>query len=430
MKKRVVSTLTLAIMGTLPTYASASTVTPFDTCPSKAFLFQSSPIEVWGVNLVTGSTEQLNTSNPYAGNINGVGFDFGFAEGEDESEGTDKRFIYGYDTTNKKVVRVGKNYNVQDLNVTGLPSSTFFVGDVYNRTYYVYRKNSGLYKIDLTPLDSDPNATLSLDLVSENSTVNLTDFAFHPGNGKLYGVDNNTGKLHEFATDGSGTISEIGDVGQLGTFGAGYFDVDGYYYVSRNSDVISDGEVNREGGKIYRIDLTLDGNGDIDPSGITAVDFASGPTSNQNDGARCANAPIIGTDSGIDFGDAPDAYSTLLASNGPRHEIDGSTWMGVSTPDGDADAAQSPSTDNTIDTADEDGVGFVTSIERSRQRHHGLRLDVRYIECLDGLGRKQSIYRHLRSSYNRLFVNRRAKHYCSLCTYHSRCGVLMVSFPL
>lgn len=43
------------------------------------------------------------------------------------------------------------------------------------------QKNSGLYKIDLTPLDSDPNATLSLDLVSENSTVNLTDFAFHPG---------------------------------------------------------------------------------------------------------------------------------------------------------------------------------------------------------------------------------------------------------
>ncbi|PKF77647.1 LruC domain-containing protein [Vibrio sp. vnigr-6D03] len=363
MKKRLVSTLTLAIIGTLPTYTSASTVTSFDTCPSKAFLFQSEPIEVWGVNLVTGSTEQLNTSNSYAGNINGVGFDFGFAEGEDESAGTDKRFIYGYDTKDMKIVRVGKNYNVQVLNVTGLPSNTFFVGDVYNRTYYLYRKNVGLYKIDLTPLDSDPNATLSLDLVSANSTVNLTDFAFHPGNGKLYGVDNNTGKLHEFATDGSGTISEIGDVGQLGTFGAGYFDVDGYYYVSRNSDVMSDGEVIREGGKIYRIDLTLDGNGDIDPSGITAVDFASGPTSNQNDGARCANAPIIGTDSGIDFGDAPDAYSTLLASNGPRHEIDGTTWMGVSTPDGDADAAQSPSSDNTIETADEDGVGFVTSIE-------------------------------------------------------------------
>ncbi|WP_281832578.1 LruC domain-containing protein [Vibrio nigripulchritudo] len=363
MNKKLMGALTLAMAGITPAISSASTVTAFETCPSKAFLFQSSPVEIWGVNLVTGTTELLNSASPYNGNINGVGFDFGYANGEDESAGTDKRFIYGYDTTNKKVVRVGNDYSVQVLNVSGLPSSTFFVGDVYNRTYYLYRKNTGLYKIDLTPLDSDPNAELTLELISSNSSVNLTDFAFHPGNGKLYGVDNNTGKLHEFATDGSGTITEIGDVGQLGTFGAGYFDVNGYYYVSRNSDVTSGGVVIREGGKIYRIDLSLDESGNINPDNITAIEFATGPTSNQNDGARCANAPVIDEDSTIDFGDAPDAYSTLLLSNGPRHELDGLTWMGVSTPDGDADAAQSPDSDNTIGTADEDGVGLVTSIE-------------------------------------------------------------------
>ncbi|MCW0471136.1 hypothetical protein OH492_29420 [Vibrio chagasii] len=35
-------------------------------------------------------------------------------------------------------------------------------------------------------------------------------------------------------------------------------------------------------------------------------------------------APVVDDeDSNIDFGDAPDGYLALLASNGPRHELDG-----------------------------------------------------------------------------------------------------------
>ena len=132
-----------------------------------------------------------------------------------------------------------------------------------------------------------------------------------------------------------------------GSFGAAYFDVDANLYLSRNSD-----------GKIFRIDLS---SASLAAGTITAVEFVSnGPVSNQNDGARCANAPIIDPNDPIDFGDAPDTYSTTLASNGPRHEVDGTTYLGSVAPDGDVGGQAD---DNAVDTADEEGVGFVAALD-------------------------------------------------------------------
>ncbi|ENM5745321.1 LruC domain-containing protein [Vibrio mimicus] len=310
---------------------------PFETCPSKAYLFQASPVQVYGVNLVTGQTALLQSNTGLNGNINAVGFDF------------QDRYIYGYDTNNKRLVRLGSDFQVETLNTLGLPLDyTFFVGDVYNHVFYLYRQGKGLFKIDLSPLDSDPNAVLIVEQISTTATVNLTDFAFHPADGSLYGVDNSTGGLYLFDTD-TGASSYIGNVGQTGTFGAGYFDVDGYYYISRNSD-----------GKIFRINLS---NPDLIAQGnVPAVHFADGPSSNQNDGARCANAPVIDEDSTIDFGDAPDSYRTTLASNGPRHQMDGVTWLG-SAPDGEQSGQPFPASDDKAGIDDEDGVGFVTALE-------------------------------------------------------------------
>nr|WP_086938471.1 LruC domain-containing protein [Thaumasiovibrio occultus] len=326
------------VMGGLALWSGAAFAAPFETCPSKAFLFQGRPVSIYGINLVTGSSELLADDTGTNGNINGVGFNF-----------TD-RYIYGFDTTNFQVVRVGGDYQREVLNVSGLPSGkTIFVGDVYNHHYYLYRKGSGFYKIDLSPLDSDPNAALVAERITSTTQVSLTDFAVNPVDGKMYGVDNSSGKLYQFDLD-NGTTTEIGFTGETGTFGAGYFDVNGYYYVARNQD-----------GQIYRIDL---GNADNILLGlVTAEKFADGPYSNQNDGARCANAPVIDEDSNIDFGDAPDSYKTTLASNGPRHELDGMTWLGNIEPDGEADAAQSPNDDGSLGIDDEDGVGFVTSFE-------------------------------------------------------------------
>lgn len=326
---------------------------PFETCPSKAYLFQANPVQVYGVNLVSGLSTLVQGDTGLDANINAVGFDF------------EDRYIYGYDTTNLKIVRLGGDFKAETLDVSGLPTYTFFVGDVYNHVYYLYRKNKGLFTIDLSPLDSNPSATLSINQVSDTATVSLTDFAFHPSDGSLYGVDNNTGYLYQFDPT-TGVETYIGDPTQsdvfgdpiiksngksiVGTFGAGYFDVNGYYYISRNED-----------GHIFRIDLS---NPDNVANGIIpTVKFAEGPFSSQNDGARCANAPVIDEDSTIDFGDAPDSYLTLLDSNGARHEMDGITWLGNIGPDGEQDGLISPLNDNKAGLQDEDGVGFVTAIE-------------------------------------------------------------------
>lgn len=333
---------TLCLLLSAPLVANAA---PFDTCPSKAYLFQSKPVEVWGVNLVTGSTTLLEDDTGMNANINGVGFDF------------DDRYIYGYDTTNKRLVRLGQDFQAEVVNTSGLPTEhTFYVGDVYNHVYYLYRKGKGLFTVDLSPLDSDSSATVTVNKITGSpATVNLTDFAFHPSDGSLYGIDNNSGGLYQF-DPATGAETYIGDTGELGTFGAGYFDVNGYYYVSRNQD-----------GKIYRINLAPSNSANIAAGIVPAVEFVSnGPQSGQNDGARCANAPVVDEDSSIDFGDAPDTYKTTLASNGPRHELDGITWLGTDAPDADLDGYTSPQSDETVGIDDEwtnGGIGFVTGLE-------------------------------------------------------------------
>lgn len=325
--------LVLGAVSFLPSTQAAA----FDTCPSKAYLFQSVPVQVYGVNLVTGQTQLLQGDTGLNANINGVGFDF------------NGRYIYGYDTTNKQIVRLGKDFQAEVINTSNLPTDhTFFVGDVFDSHYYLYRQGKGLFKIDLTPLDDDPDAVLPVVKVSGTANVNLTDFAFHPDTERLYGVDNNSGILYEF-NPSTGAATAIGDTGEKGTFGAGYFDVNGYYYVARNQD-----------GAIYRIDLSDPAK--IAEGDVPAVKFADGPSSSKNDGARCANAPIIDEDSNIDFGDAPDTYLTTLASNGPRHAIDGTTYLGTA-PDGEQDGLVTPLSDNSTGLNDEDGVGFVTAIE-------------------------------------------------------------------
>lgn len=110
--------------------------TAFDTCPSKAYLFQANPVQVYGVNLVTGQTQLLQSDTGLNANINGVGFDF------------DGRYIYGYDTTNKQIVRLGQNFQAEVINTSNLPTDhTFYVGDVFNSHYYLYRKGKGCSRL-------------------------------------------------------------------------------------------------------------------------------------------------------------------------------------------------------------------------------------------------------------------------------------------
>lgn len=297
---------------------------PFSTCPSQAFLFQQNPVQIYGVDLLTGQFELLQGDSGMPGNINGVGFNF------------DDRLLYGFNTTTYAVVQLDKHLKAQALPVTGLPANTtFYVGDVSQNYYWLYRKNVGLYKINLD--ESSDTYLQAQQIINADTGLTLTDFAFHPDNHGLYAVDNRSGLVYKISTQ-TGKSELLGDSGVTGTFGAGYFDVDGNYYISRNSD-----------GKIFRIDLS-----NPDTNDVTAVYFAQGPFSSQNDGARCAYAPIVSAD--IDWGDAPDSYGTSLLNNGPRHRISENLRLGNELTDGELQAEIYPNADDFQLYDDEDGV--------------------------------------------------------------------------
>ncbi|MDO6499955.1 LruC domain-containing protein [Photobacterium sanguinicancri] len=314
----------------------AFAIAPFNDCPTEAILFQGNPATVYAVDLSTGNYSIKQTDTGAGGTINAVGFN--------ETD----RYIYGWNKNSSTVTRINQAFKVENLTVlSGLPSKNFFVGDVFDNHYYVYLKGSGMFKIDLSAADDSLVATEIMP--SGSATLQLTDFAFYPETGDLFAVENTNNNLYRFSFDGAGnaSFSLVGSTGLSGstTFGAQYFDQSGFMYISNNSD-----------GKIYRIDLR-----DLSDLKPTAEFFAQGPSSSQNDGARCASAPVIATNT--DFGDAPDSYKTSLANNGPRHFIGPNFILGA-TVDTEGEAVISPSSDDNDGTDDEDGITFNSALKQ------------------------------------------------------------------
>lgn len=305
----------------------------FDSCPSQAFLMQDTTAKLYGVNLVTGNVDLLSSNLGTNGRINGFGFS------------NHDRYLYGWGYQDKTIVRIGDDYQIEPLPLTNKPGADFFVGDIAlaENAYYLYKKGSryGLYRVSL---DQDDEAYLDVQRVIDGGAMSLLiyDLAFHPFDGFAYSVDK-YGDLYRIDVS-SGNTSKVSNVGQRGTFGAVYFDVNGTFYISRNQD-----------GNIFRIAVD-----DIKPQ---AELFAYGPSSGNNDGARCAMAPIIdeSTPATTDFGDAPDSYSTSLFNNGARHGVVEGIQLG-SAIDAEYDANVYPNNDEDTN-GDEDGVNFITAFE-------------------------------------------------------------------
>jgi hypothetical protein len=264
---------------------------PFTSCPSNAFLMQKVIPQLYDVNLVTGEYSLLSSDLGTSDKINAIGFN------------VHDNYIYGWGYEWSTIVRIGDDYQAEPLTILDNPGGNFSIGDVAlsENAYYFYRKGAGygLYKVSLDHQDTDYLKTIKIKDGRALSMV-IFDFAFHPSNKYLYAVDNK-GQLLEI-DPASGTKSSLGKIGQTGTFGEVYFDVDGKFYISRNSD-----------GHVFIID--------IEASHPTADFFAYGPKANQHDGARCALSPVI--DDSIpartDYGDAPDSFGTTLFNNGARH---------------------------------------------------------------------------------------------------------------
>lgn len=308
---------------------------PFAACPTDAFLIQDTYATLFGVQLATGQYEQLSNTMGTTNKLNAIGFNY------------HDQYLYAWSDEFGQPVRINSDYQVTPLNTLGLPDGSFDVGDIAidNNVYYVYRPGAayGLYAI---PLDSTAQNYLIAQQIIDSSNLNLSifDMAFHPTNGLAYSVDN-TGNLYSIdVNDGSAVL--INNIGQKGVFGAVYFDVNENLYISRNND-----------GKIFRIN-TKDAT-------AQANLFAYGPSSSNNDGARCALAPVLSTQAAtIDFGDAPASYGSYADDNGARHSTQNNSIFMGATVDAEFDSFQFPLSDDETDGLDdEDGVAFVTGIE-------------------------------------------------------------------
>ena len=309
---------------------------PFESCPSQAFIVQtpgSTPI-LYGVDLAIGS---YSTLSPDMGTstVNGAGFSY------------HDNYLYGWDYGSATLAQFGNDYQTRPLDVANKISKPFYVGDVsvLENAWFGYRSGFGLYRIDL----EDPDSPLIMQQIANSASMGnprLTDMAFHPFDGLIYAVDND-GYLMTIdpATGATVTVKQVLSEATEGfnfTFGAQYFDADGNLYLSNNSN-----------GYVYRV--TLAG------QSSSAVFFTYGPSSNSNDGARCALAEIEISDQ-IDFGDAPDSYRSTLQSAGARHGISG--LMLGSIVDGESDAYTFPLSDDASDQSDDDdGISFPTGFE-------------------------------------------------------------------
>lgn len=301
----------------------------FSECPAEAFLIQDKIANLYTVQLATGFYEKFSPENWGQEKMNALAFSI------------HDRYLYAFNYYYGTIVRIGADFQVDPIFLANLPNKGFYVGDisVVENAYYLYRPggNYGLYRVSL---DESSGDYLQIANIVNGSTLNLAiyDLAFHPDNGFAYAVDR-WGNLWKINVQ-AGTSENLGNVGEDGVFGAVYFDVTGNLYISRNND-----------GNIFRVNTNWDY--------PVAEFFAYGPSSSNNDGARCALAPIISQeDPTTDFGDAPDSYGTSINNNGARHDIEeGILFLGEIV-----ESEPNAYADNGSGVDDNDGIDFVTGV--------------------------------------------------------------------
>lgn len=238
---------------------------PFN-CDYNAFLFQYN--DVYAIDLASGNSYVVAT-DVTEGTINAAAYN--------PADG----YIWGsLSFPSKSIVRIGKDFSTLTFYVDELPTSGCYIGDVTaNGTYYLKGGGTSYYTIDLDPESNNYGkhiATLELPI-----NISIHDWAFNAVDNYLYAVEKKTNILYRIKAE-TGAITNLGEVPALSglnyTYGAVYFDADGRFYVSANQT-----------GTIYVIQNVQN------LTGLNAINsnlFAFGPSSSQNDGARCPTAPV------------------------------------------------------------------------------------------------------------------------------------------
>jgi len=332
-------------------FAHDTNVNPL-ACTANFIQFVGDPTQWVTINLVTGKPTMQGVLNP-ADYVNAIGYN-----AVDD-------YLYGYDLTTNKVVRIDVAGNLMTLGLpTGMPvtSNQYNTGCLDDNGYFYayYGGAARMYVIDLRPNSAtymklvDPTngfseQTSNYGVALVNGTPNVADWVWLPSNaqtgantnGFLFGIQSG-GVMARVNVDNARVIN-MTTSGPMysNSYGAMSVDAAGNIYAIANQN-----------GNIYR--YTING------ITTTGVYFSNTYYDNHNDGAMCRNARLM-----IDFGDAPDAgigngpgnYNTLLASNGPRHQVIPGIMLGTQiTAEEDAYQNSDATGDDLTQSIQDDGL--------------------------------------------------------------------------
>ncbi|RZK90605.1 MAG: hypothetical protein EOO62_34835, partial [Hymenobacter sp.] len=271
-------------------------------------MFKASPTDIYEIDLTTATATPATT-----GGIPIINTDGSISKLQLNAFGYNSKdnYIWGQAYNSSNLVRIGSDYKGKLYPVANLPANPYVVGDVSPKTGFMYLAVGGsgatdqIYVIDLT------QTTLTATALTTTQSF-ITDWAVSPIDGNLYaiystiinnGTQVNTSKLTLYryltkartingVTTAAGTRETLGTVAGGSTpiaaanFGAVFMDSNGSFYVVANAS-----------GYIHRIDRPdLLGASD-ESTAIAATYITTGPaaTTNNNDGARCANSRVTTT---------------------------------------------------------------------------------------------------------------------------------------
>ncbi|MBC8535831.1 DUF7507 domain-containing protein [Feifania hominis] len=290
-------------------------------CNTRLIQFVGRPTNWYNINIVTGQSVLQGPVSP-AHDVNAIGYNIL------------DNYLYGYDHTTNNIVRIDETGNlIQLLRPTGLPASNYNTGtfDISGFLYLFVNNGTRFYTVDLRPNSAtfmklvDPAAGYTEQTsnygTALSAATNISDWVYDLVDGDLYGIQRNGVLTRIVPATGQVTSLTTTAPNPDASFGAVAIDSTGTIYAIANND-----------GTIYK--YTFSGNT------ATGTAFSKTFFDSFNDGTMCPTAAV-----NVDYGDAPDTgsgngqgnYNTLLANNGPRHELINALYLGTQvTADPDA----------------------------------------------------------------------------------------------
>ena len=245
-------------------------------CTAQMIQFVSRPTSWYDIDLVSGQSTLHGLLSP-AHDVNAIGY-----SPLDDS-------LYGYDQTTNTLVRIDGNSVITQLTrPAGLPAAGYNTGtfDAAGFFYLYINNTARFYTVDLRPSSPtflklvDPRAGYAEQTANYgtplSAAVNISDWAYDPSDGTLYGVQRDGVLTRVAPTTGQVTSLSTTAPNPNASFGAVVIDSTGTLYAIANND-----------GTVYR--YTHSGNT------AAGVPFSTTFFASFNDGAICPRSVVLPT---------------------------------------------------------------------------------------------------------------------------------------